>query len=268
MYLWTYEYQGKKNYLIPTYHFNIDLLFQKEELDNFTKIIENCDIVFFESEVKKPITDTKYKLKNIYSNNDLNKITELINTIFKPSLPIEVKNIESKGIMTLTAGPGIGLLTSKDFNDIMDIYFNLLSKSKKKIVKYLDEGKKYNNTIKNLSNVVDKMKEYLSKNPPNIQDISKNIKLSKKSVNEFKKIFTKSSSTSKKNKLSNKFNNKELINNRNKIWMEKIANMITSNKSIVAFIGANHIDINKNDNLIALLANKYNIKFTKQLLQD
>lgn len=262
MYLWTVEYKGVKSYIVPTYHFNINLLFTKNELESFTKLIENSDMVYFESNVKKPNNDTKYSLKKIYNTETLKDIVDLINNVFKPLEYVDVKNIENKGIMTLTAGPGIGLLTSKEFNDAMDMYLNSIAKLKNKTVKYLDDGKEYKKTIKNLASMVEKMKEHLALNPPKIQDISKNIKLSKKSCNDYKKLFTKSSGITKKKQL----NKTQLLDKRNEIWSEKIANQIMTNKSIVAFVGSNHIDTSVRNNLIELLRNKYDLAFSKQLV--
>jgi uncharacterized protein YbaP (TraB family) len=258
MYLWSFEYNGKKSYLIPTYHININLLFTNSEIQILENIIKNTDVVFFESNPQKPNKKAKTQIKDIYTSNDIITITKNINKEFK--LHLEPKTIESKSIMQLTPGPGIGLLTC-NFENGMDKMLNKIAKDSKKTIIYLDKGKEYTLTMKNLANQVDKIKTYLAAHPFSLKDINKNIKLTKKSIIEYRKLYTKT----KINKMTQKNTvntDKSLLDNRNFNWIPQINKIIKQNKSVVITVGSNHIDILYKNNIIDLLR-KQNINIQK-----
>jgi hypothetical protein len=54
MYLLTINYNNVKSYFIPSFHFNIDLIFSEDEIKIFENIIQNSDIVLLESNDEKP----------------------------------------------------------------------------------------------------------------------------------------------------------------------------------------------------------------------
>ena len=60
MYFWTINYNNKKSFFIPSFHFNINLIFSEDEIKKFENIIENSDLVLFESETKKQAYSKKY----------------------------------------------------------------------------------------------------------------------------------------------------------------------------------------------------------------
>lgn len=261
MYLWTIEYNNIKSYLIPSFHLNINLIFSEDEIKKFEDLIQNSDIVLFESDFGKTKAPSKKvkknklrtQIKKVYTQSDIDKIVKKLNKAF--NIKLDAKDIEKKDIMGLTPGPGIGGLTS-DITDAMDNKLYSIAKDKKKHISFLDHGKTEQKSDKNLSEMVDKIRDYLVQNPLTIKTISKNIQTTKNSTNSYKKIYKKRNNMKITRKNSN---NKIFIDNRNFIWIPKIADLIHKNKSVVIVAGAQHFDLSLKNNVIDLLKKKYNI---------
>ncbi len=261
MYLWTIEYNNIKSYLIPSFHLNINLIFSEDEIKKFEDIIQNSDIVLFESELGKKKTISKKEKKNklrtqikkVYTQSDIDKIVKNLNKAFNISL--DAKDIGKKDIMGLTPGGGIGTLTS-DITDGMDIKLYRMAKDKKKDVSFLDHGNTHKNAVENLSEMIDKIRDHLVQNPLTIKTISNHIQMTKKLTNSYKKIYKKQNNMKITRKNSN---DKILVDNRNFIWAPKIADLIHQNKSVVVVAGANHFNLSLKNNVIDLLKKKYNI---------
>jgi uncharacterized protein YbaP (TraB family) len=260
MYLWTIEYNNIKSYLIPSFHFNINLIFSEDEIKKFEDIIQNSDIVLLESDVakKKTLSKTEKKtklrsqIKKIYTHSDIDKIVKKLNTVF--NIELEPKDIEKKDIMGLTPGPGIGGLTC-DMKNMMDHKLYDIAKDKKKHISFLDHGKTEEKALSNMSNMISKTREHFIKNPFTIKNISKHISMTKKTTNSYKKIFKNTNNM----KITKKNSDKTVLENRNFIWAHKIANLIHKNKSVMVIGGAAHFDLSFNNNVIDLLKKKYNI---------
>lgn len=264
MYIYTLNYNNIISYIIPTAHYNINLLFSDSEIKDLKQIINNCNIISFESKNKdkkdKKNKKDKIEIKDVYSESNMNLIVSNFNKIFKTN--ITNKDIESKNIMTLTPGPGIGGI-SGEINDIMDINMEQYAAKEFKDILYLDEGKDYNKFMKELEEMVKKLSDYLSENPLKIKDIKINMNNTKKEIILYKNLFKKTNK-SKTRKNKNEYKDKKLaLDTRNNIWAKKIANVINDNKSIAIFVGSNHIDNKFDNNLIDILKKDYNIIFTK-----
>lgn len=268
MYIYKLIHNNKTSYLIPTAHYNINLLFTKDEIQQLNDIIKNIDNYAFEANIQKDTLSKKDKIpiKDVYSQEDIEKISMEFNKVFKTN--ITNKDIENKNIMTLIPGPGIGGICC-DKNEIMDLYINNLAKKEKKPIIYLDEGKDYKKLIKDMEVMVKMMREHMSKNPLKLPVIKKHISLTKKAIISYKKVFDKSTGKQNKKTKKGKKNNsshndkEQMLDNRNKIWADKIAKVINSDKSIAVFVGANHIDTNLSNNIVELLNKNYNIVFNK-----
>jgi len=262
MYFWTIDYNNKKSYFIPSFHFNINLIFSEDEIKKFENIIENSDLVLFESEMKKQGYSKKYtkenkvksQIRKIYNQSDIVNIVNKLNKVFKINL--DTTDIEKKDIMTLTPGPGIGLLTG-DIKLAMDYKLYNIEKNKKKDIEFLDSGKEFEKISSDLTDQVKKMREYAVKNPFTMKNICKNILLTKKVINSYKKVYKKHDHTKLTKKTDS--HDKKLIDSRNLKWVDIIANLIHQNKSLSIVAGANHLDLLFNNNVIDLLKKKYNI---------
>lgn len=260
MYLWTIEYNNIKSYLIPSFHVNINLIFSEDEIKKFEDIIKNSDAVLLESDLtqKNTLSSTEKKtklksqIKKIYTDSDIDKIVKKLNIVF--NIKLDAKDIEKKDIMGLTPGPGIGGLTC-DIKNMMDYKLYYLAKDKKKHISFLDHGKTEKKAISNMSNMVSKIREHFVKNPFTINNISNHISKTKKAINSYKKIFKNMNNI----KITKKNSDKDLLEDRNFIWVDKIANLIHKNKSVIVVGGAAHFDLSFNNNVIDLLKKKYNI---------
>ena len=258
MYLWTIDYNNIKSYLIPSYHFNINLLFTKDELQKLETIIGNSDVVCFESLIKKSVLSEEEKklklktqIKKSYTSDDMLNIVNELNRVLKTNL--ETKDIEKKDIMTLLPGTGIGLLTS-DLKNIMDHKLQDIAKNKKKEIVYLDSGKAYKKSMDKMGDQVKNMRKYTLEHPFTLDDIFKYISLTKQTIHDYRKLYDKKNFT----KIYNN-RDKELTDDRNLNWLPKIVDLLEQNKAIVIIVGANHLNLSFENNLISLLEKKYNI---------
>ena len=262
MYIYTITNNGKTSYLIPTAHYNINLLFTKDEIKRFNQIIKSVDSFAFEAEMGKDTLaeKDKIKIKDKYSQEDIKKITIEFNKVFKTK--ITNKDIENKNIMLLIPGPGIGGICC-DKKEIMDLYINTLAKKENKPIIYLDEGKDYKKLIKDMEIIVKMMRDNYSKNPLKLPVIKKHIGLTKKAIISYKKAFDKSDGKKTKKNNSSQQDKEQMLDNRNEIWAEKIAKKINSGESIAVFVGANHIDTKLSNNVVELLKKDYKLVFNK-----
>ena len=107
--VYSFEYNSKTHYLIPTMHIDYSLL--NDDIIKFIKqIIDNVDTCFFEvsankalemlNKIKIPQITKETTFEKIYTEKDINKIKTIINKLFNIDIPIT--HIEKQLIIKLT----------------------------------------------------------------------------------------------------------------------------------------------------------------------
>ena len=255
MYFWRSKDQNIT--LIPTMHTNYELI-DKNIITSMEKILRESDVVFFESDLKlKPKSQGKgkYLLHEFY---DINKIQEILEESFK--IDISNKFIKNRKLTTLTPGPGISLLTCKEFKGCMlDDYLRQYAKKINNKVGFLDNKKDKNQIefLKMLKNSLDLIEKTMAKNPPTLKKIKEYTKLTVREIKKYNNLFIqKKIVTIKKDK-----DNRIGLDKRNNSWAKIISTY--KNKNITICVGARHLDTSLNNNLIQILKDKYKIEFIR-----
>ena len=155
---YSFEYNDKTHYLIPTVHVDYSLL--NDDIIKFIKqIIDNVDTCFFETEANKAIEMGKKikipkitketTIEKIYSEKDINKIKTIIKKLFNIDIP--KTHIEKQLLMKIRKP--MEFISSYDNNNkksltdiqtkqkYFDVYIETILANKKKIIA-LDNMKK------------------------------------------------------------------------------------------------------------------------------
>lgn len=253
---YSFEYNDKTHYLIPTVHIDYSLL--NDEIIKFIKqIIDNVDTCFFEVEANKAIEMGKKikipkitketTIEKIYSEKDINKIKIIIKKLFNIDIP--KTHIEKQLLMKIRKP--MEFISSYDNNNkksltdiqtkqkYFDVYIETILANKKKIIA-LDNMKKL--TIHITSKFYEDITNLLISNPPEISKIEKNLKESIKVINKWNAKFTTNTSM----KLNMGVMGVDILNEteeRNIEWLKKIFDYLDKNptKNTAIIVGGAHI---------------------------
>jgi hypothetical protein len=250
---YSFEYNDKTHYLLPTIHVDYSLL--NDDIIKFIKkIIDNVDTCFFETEANKTIEMGKKikipkitketTIEQIYSEKDINKIKTIIKKLFNIDIP---KTHIEKQLLIKIRKP-MEFISSYDNNkkksltDIQtkqkyfDVYIETILANKKKIIA-LDNMKKL--TIHITPKFYEDMTNLLIAKPPEISKIEKYLKDNIKLINKYIAKFTTNTSM-KINMGVHVLNEAE---ERNVEWVKKIFDYLDKNptKNIAIIVGGAHI---------------------------
>lgn len=250
---YSFEYNDKTHYLLPTIHVDYSLL--NDDIIKFIKkIIDNVDTCFFETEANKTIEMGKKikipkitketTIEKIYSEKDINKIKTIIKKLFNIDIP---KTHIEKQLLIKIRKP-MEFISSYDNNkkksltDIQtkqkyfDVYIETILANKKKIIA-LDNMKKL--TIHITPKFYEDMTNLLIAKPPEISKIEKYLKDNIKLINKYIAKFTTNTSM-KINMGVDVLNEAE---ERNVEWVKKIFDYLDKNptKKIAIIVGGAHI---------------------------
>lgn len=250
---YSFEYNDKTHYLLPTIHVDYSLL--NDNIIKFIKqIIDNVDTCFFEAEANKAIEMGKKikipkitketTIEQIYSEKDINKIKTIIKKLFNIDIP---KTHIEKQLLIKIRKP-MEFISSYDNNkkksltDIQtkqkyfDVYIETILANKKKIIA-LDNMKKL--TIHITPNFYEDITNLLIAKPPKISKIEKYLKDNIKLINKYIAKFTTNTSM-KINMGVDVLNEAE---ERNVEWVKKIFDYLDKNptKNIAIIVGGAHI---------------------------
>ena len=252
---YSFEYNDKTHYLIPTVHIDYSLL--NDEIIKFIKqIIDNVDTCFFEVEANKAIEMGKKikipkitketTIKKIYSEKDINKIKTIIKKLFN----IDIPTSHIKNQLIIKSIQPMALISSYDNNKkltdiqtkqkLFDIFIEtVLANKQKKIaldnVKELtkDFTPKFYEDITNL----------LIAKPLEISKIEKNLKGTLITLNKLSGLFK--NNTSLKMNIGIDISNEMFLEaeKRNIEWLKKIFYYLdkNANKNIAIIVGGGHI---------------------------
>ena len=253
--VYSFEYNSKTHYLIPTMHIDYSLL--NDDIIKFIKqIIDNVDTCFFEVEgnkailksdkIKKPKITQETTFEKIYSEKDINKIKTIIKKLFN----IDIPTSHIKNQLIIKSIQPMAIISSYDNNKkltdiqtkqkLFDIFIEtVLANKQKKIaldnVKELtkDFTPKFYEDITNL----------LIAKPLEISEIEKNLKGLKKMINNWIAKFT--TNTSMKLNIGVDISNENSLETevRNIEWLKKIFVYLDKNptKNIAIIVGGAHI---------------------------
>ena len=252
---YSFEYNGKTHYLLPTVHIDYSLL--NDDIIKFIKqIIDNVDTCFFEVEgnkailksdkIKKPKITQETTFEKIYSEKDINKIKTIIKKLFNVDIPIA--HIEKQLIMKVIKP--MEIISSYDNNKILtdiqtkqkyfDVFIETILSNKKKII------------------ALDNMKELTKHFTPKFYEditnllIAKPLEVSKieKQLKDQIKIMTNwiakfKTNTSMKMNIGVDVSNEMFLQaeERNIEWLKKIFDYLDKNpnKNIAIIVGGAHI---------------------------
>lgn len=280
MKVYSFEYNGKIHYMIPTYHTHYTLI-NNNIIDFVTNIIKSVDICAFEIDAYSMLKNKKNRknkktLNDAYQPDELKILQQHIETKYKVKIPLN--ELSNNDLIPSIMFPNfiISNHLSKNENDkkmFFDVKIHEIAMKNKKDLLFLDDNKyiedikeKHNSQQKNL------LEEHIIQNPPSIKTIETTLNLSNKFKNYFEHLYISKNVKSDLIKLSNSgsiLKNEELDNNRNKLWVKKIISYLdkNQNQSIAIIIGMYHIfQIINSSNPIPDLLEKIpgvsNIKYT------
>ena len=253
---YSFEYNDKTHYLLPTVHVDYSLL--NDDIIKFIKqIIDNVDTCFFECEankvfkmankIKLPKITKETTIEKIYSEKDINKIKTIIKKLFNIDIP--KTHIEKQLLMKIRKP--MEFISSYDNNkkksltDIQtkhkyfDVFIETILANKKKIIA-LDNMKDL--TKQFTSKFYEDITNLLIAKPPEISKIEKNLKDTIKLINKWIAKFT--TNTSMKLNIGNM--GVDVLNEteeRNIEWLKKIFDYLDKNptKNIAIIVGGAHI---------------------------
>lgn len=252
---YSFEYNSKTHYLIPTMHIDYSLL--NDDIIKFIKqIIDNVDTCFFEVEgnkailksdkIKKPKITQETTFEKIYSEKDINKIKTIIKKLFN----IDIPTSHIKNQLIIKSIQPMAIISSYDNNKtltdiqtkqkLFDIFIEtVLANKQKKIaldnVKELtkDFTPKFYEDITNL----------LIAKPLEISKIEKNLKGTLITLNKLSGLFK--NNTSLKMNIGIDISNEMFLEaeKRNIEWLKKIFDYLDKNpnKNIAIIVGGAHI---------------------------
>jgi len=257
--VYSFEYNDKTHYLIPTMHIDYSLL--NDDIIKFIKqIIDNVDTCFFEVEankailklnnIKKPKIAEETTFETIYSEKDINKIKTIIKKLFNIDIPIShikkqkiLKSIQPTAIIS-SYDNNKTLTNIQTAQKTFDIFIEtVLANKKKKII--LDNLKEVTNNI--TPKFYEDMTNLLIANPIEVSQLEKNLKGYLITLNKFMGLF--------KNNTSVKMNVgvDVSVEKRNIEWLKKIFDYLDKNptKNIAIIVGFSHIFCDDKDKKIS-----------------
>ena len=274
--VYSFEYNDKTHYLIPTMHIDYSLI--NDDIIKFIKkIIDNVDTCCFEVEankailklinIKKPKIAKETTFETIYSEKDINKIQTIIKKLFNIDIPIShikkqtiFKSIQPTAIIS-SYDNNKTLTNIQTAQKTFDIFIEtVLANKKKKII--LDNLKEVTNNI--TPKFYEDMTNLLIANPIKVSQLEKNLKSYLITLNKFMGLFKTNTSV----KMIGGVNGVNVQEEKRNIeWIKKIFNYLDENptKNIAIIVGFSHIFCNDKDRKIAktlpnLLSKMKNVK--------
>lgn len=252
---YSFEYNSKTHYLIPTMHIDYSLL--NDDIIKFIKqIIDNVDTCFFEVEgnkailksdkIKKPKITQETTFEKIYSEKDINKIKTIIKKLFN----IDIPTSHIKNQLIIKSIQPMAIISSYDNNKkltdiqtkqkLFDIFIEtVLANKQKKIT--LDNLKKL--TKEFTPKFYEDITNLLIAKPPEISKIEKNLKGTLIMLNKLSGLFK--TNTSMKMNIGVDVSNEMFLEaeERNIEWLKKIFDYLDKNpnKNIAIIVGGAHI---------------------------
>jgi hypothetical protein len=283
--VYSFEYNDKTHYLLPTVHIDYSLL--NDDIIKFIKqIIDNVNTCFFEVEANKAIEMVnKIKIpkitkettfETIYSEKDINKIKTIIKKLFNIDIPIT--HIEKQLIMKVLKP--MEIISSYDNNKTLtdiqtkykyfDIFIETILANKKKIIA-LDNMKEF--TKQFTAKFYEDITNLLIAKPLEISKIEKQLKDQIKIMTNWNAKFK--TNTSMKINIGVDVSNEMFLEaeERNIKWLKKIFDYLDKNpnKNIAIIVGGAHIfgfdDKNKKTgktlpNLLSKMKNVKNVNYS------
>ena len=251
--IYSFEYNSKRHYLIPTMHIDYSLL-DNNLIEFIKQIIDGVDTCFFEvdgnkaieqsNKIKKPKITMETTFEKVYSEKDINKIKAIIKKLFNIDIP--VSHIKKQLIMR-SLNP-MQIISSYNKNQTLtdietkqkyfDIFIQNILANKKKTFQ-LDNTKemtkqytpKYYEDITNL----------LIATPLDVSKIEKVLKDQIKLMTTLIAKFKNDNAFNIRTDISKEMNLR--AENRNIEWINKIFNYLDKNptKNIAIIVGCAHI---------------------------
>lgn len=252
---YSFEYNNKTHYLIPTVHIDYSLL--NDNIIKFIKqIIDNVDTCFFEveankaiekaSKIKKPKITKETTFETIYSEKDINKMKTIIKKLY--NIDIQLPHIKNQSIIQILKPMEIisSYENNKTLTDIQtkqkyfDVFIEtILANTKNKVV--LDNMKEL--TKQFTPKFYEDITNLLIASPPNVSQFEKNLKDNIQIMNKWHTKFK--TNTSMKMNVGVDITEEMFLQakERNKQWLTKIFNYLDKNptKNIAIIVGGAHI---------------------------
>ena len=252
---YSFEYNNKTHYLIPTVHIDYSLL--NDNIIKFIKqIIDNVDTCFFEveankaiekaSKIKKPKITKETTFETIYSEKDINKMKTIIKKLYNIDIPLP--HIKNQSIIQILKPMEIisSYENNKTLTDIQtkqkyfDVFIETILANKQKFIA-LDNMKEL--TKQFTPKFYEDITNLLIASPPNISQFEKNLKDNIQIMNKWHDKFK--TNTSMKMNVGVDITDEMFLQakERNKQWLTKIFNYLDKNptKNIAIIVGGAHI---------------------------
>ena len=252
---YSFEYNNKTHYLIPTVHIDYSLL--NDNIIKFIKqLIDNVDTCFFEveankalekaSKIKKPKITKETTFETIYSEKDINKMKTIIKKLYNIDIPLP--HIKNQSIIQILKPMEIisSYENNKTLTDIQtkqkyfDVFIETILANKQKIIA-LDNMKEL--TKQFTPKFYEDITNLLIASPPNISQFEKNLKDNIQIMNKWHDKFK--TNTSMKMNVGVDITEEMFLQakERNKQWLTKIFNYLDKNptKNIAIIVGGAHI---------------------------
>ena len=252
---YSFEYNNKTHYLIPTVHIDYSLL--NDNIIKFIKqIIDNVDTCFFEveankaiekaSKIKKPKITKETTFETIYSEKDINKMKTIIKKLYNIDIPLP--HIKNQSIIQILKPMEIisSYENNKTLTDIQtkqkyfDVFIETILANKQKIIA-LDNMKEL--TKQFTPKFYEDITNLLIASPPNVSQFEKNLKDNIQIMNKWHTKFK--TNTSMKMNVGVDITEEMFLQaeERNKQWLKKIFNYLDKNptKNIAIIVGGGHI---------------------------
>ena len=252
---YSFEYNNKTHYLIPTVHIDYSLL--NDNIIKFIKqLIDNVDTCFFEveankalekaSKIKKPKITKETTFETIYSEKDINKMKTIIKKLY--NIDISLPHIKNQSIIQILKPMEIisSYENNKTLTDIQtkqkyfDVFIETILVNNQKIIA-LDNMKEL--TKQFTPKFYEDITNLLIASPPNISQFEKNLKDNIQIMNKWHDKFK--TNTSMKMNVGVDITDEMFLQakERNKQWLTKIFNYLDKNptKNIAIIVGGAHI---------------------------
>ena len=252
---YSFEYNNKTHYLIPTVHIDYSLL--NDNIIKFIKqLIDNVDTCFFEveankalekaSKIKKPKITKETTFETIYSEKDINKMKTIIKKLY--NIDISLPHIKNQSIIQILKPMEIisSYENNKTLTDIQtkqkyfDVFIETILANKQKFIA-LDNMKEL--TKQFTPKFYEDITNLLIASPPNISQFEKNLKDNIQIMNKWHDKFK--TNTSMKMNVGVDITDEMFLQakERNKQWLTKIFNYLDKNptKNIAIIVGGAHI---------------------------
>ena len=252
---YSFEYNNKTHYLIPTMHIDYSLL--NDNIIKFIKqIIDNVDTCFFEveankaiekaSKIKKPKITKETTFETIYSEKDINKMKTIIKKLYNIDIPLP--HIKNQSIIQILKPMEIisSYENNKTLTDIQtkqkyfDVFIETILANKQKIIA-LDNMKEL--TKQFTPKFYEDITNLLIASPPNVSQFEKKLKDNIQIMNKWHAKFK--TNTSMKMNVGVDITEEMFLQaeERNKQWLKKIFNYLDKNptKNIAIIVGGAHI---------------------------